>query len=240
MNLFGKKILIAEDEEMLAEVIREELVFRGAEVQVAHHGLAALEIMKSFKPDVILSDYRMPKMNGKEFLHQARSTFKAEMPFVFLSAFSDIAMQDVYQSGADAFIAKPCHMDDLASAVSYYAQNRFERWKAVGPTLNEEKSKVQIDRKLGSAWRHRICFGMNGFFFAEDIPSLGVDELMQFRFEIAYSPGASFQFEGLGRSRFFTSKGVGIELLQIHNRIDIESLLQLMPACIERIPAGLE
>lgn len=241
MDLAGKKILIAEDEEMLAEVIGEEFEFRGAEVKIAHHGIDALGLLKNFKPDVILSDYRMPKMNGKEFLSQARQVTTQEVPFVFLSAFGDISMEDVYDCGADAFVSKPCNMNDLAEIIHYYMQGRFQRWLQVDEASFKSKIKQSVTRDLGSNWKSKLRFGMNGFFLAEVIPGLKVNDHIEFKFTFAGAGNTPCLVEGIAQCRFILPHGIGSEILLLRgDKTNLDQLKAIIPSlCTERIPNTL-
>ncbi len=241
MSLAGKKILVAEDEEMLAEVIGEEFEFRGAEVKIAHHGIDALGVLKNFKPDLILSDYRMPKMNGREFLTQARQVTTQETPFVFLSAFGDISMDDVYDCGADAFVSKPCNMNDLTRTIDYYMQGRFQRWLEFDESTLAGKIHQSFVRDLGSEWSTKLRFGMNGFFLAEVIPNLKVSDYFDFKLFFSDAKNGSFFIEGIAQCRFVLSDGIGAEILFIRGgKQSIADLSKVIPAlCTQRIPNTL-
>ncbi|MGA1823234.1 MAG: response regulator [bacterium] len=61
-----KKILIADDEPCVLRVAKLKLSNAGYEVMTVSNGLKALEMMKSFKPDVLITDINMPKLSGRE------------------------------------------------------------------------------------------------------------------------------------------------------------------------------
>ena len=240
LDLAGKKILIAEDEEMLAEVIGEEFEFRGAEVKIAHHGIDALGLLKQFKPDVILSDYRMPKMNGKEFLSQARKVTAQDTPFVFLSAFGDISMEDVYDCGADAFVSKPCNMNDLTQIIHYYMQGRFQRWQQFDEATVKSKVKQTLVRDFGAEWKKKIRFGMNGFFLGEVVPSLKSGDFFEFKLTLNEPGSQPCQIDGLAQCRFMLSHGIGAEILFVRGgQTRIDQIKKVIPMCVQRIPNSL-
>ena len=68
-----KKVLIVEDDQFLANAYRVKLTKQGFEIQLAGNGIEALEILKSFMPDVIITDLVMPEMDGFAFLEALRS-----------------------------------------------------------------------------------------------------------------------------------------------------------------------
>jgi len=103
-----KSILIVEDEPELAEVYQTLLTQVGYDVQVAHNGRSALELLKHKRPHLILLDLRMPVMDGVEFLEQY--DVKDEHKDVKVIIFSNYDMQDeiddAYRLGADRYVLK--------------------------------------------------------------------------------------------------------------------------------------
>src|SRR3954467_742147 len=70
------RLLVVDDEENILRSIRRVLRRTGWEIQTAPDGQAGLEALHTFKPEVVISDFRMPGMNGVEFL----SAVKAQSP----------------------------------------------------------------------------------------------------------------------------------------------------------------
>lgn len=79
------KVLIVEDDKALQKVISDSLSRAGFEVHSANDGVAALNELQTFEPDLILLDIVMPKMNGIEFMQKLRLTEKAVTPVIVLS-----------------------------------------------------------------------------------------------------------------------------------------------------------
>ena len=79
------KIVIIEDEEILTDVLSKKLEKEGYEVKTAPNGIIGLQIIEAEKPDLILLDIVMPKMNGYEVLGVLNDTFgKENMPPVII------------------------------------------------------------------------------------------------------------------------------------------------------------
>ena len=76
-----KKILIIDDEAYIRRVIELKLKSKGYQVFAANNGEEGLIIFNRYQPDVVITDIRMPKMNGKVFCEQTDS-LKAERPFL--------------------------------------------------------------------------------------------------------------------------------------------------------------
>jgi DNA-binding response OmpR family regulator len=102
------KILVVEDELELSEAYEVILSSAGYTVVMAQDGYDALTILKSFEPDIILLDLRMPRVSGLEFLEQY--DVKKAHPGVKVIVFSNLDAQDeinqAYKLGADRYILK--------------------------------------------------------------------------------------------------------------------------------------
>ncbi|NPV66164.1 MAG: response regulator [Anaerolineae bacterium] len=118
------RILIAEDERDIRDLVDFTLKFAGYEVYTAANGLEALELAPQVMPDLILLDVRMPHMTGYEACRALKQleTVK-DIPVVFLSAKGqDIEMQVGLEAGAVDYILKPFAPDDLARRVAEILQ----------------------------------------------------------------------------------------------------------------------
>lgn len=109
------KILIAEDERDILDLITFTLEFGGHEVISTSNGVEALEKTRIELPDLVLLDVRMPKMTGYEVCKhiKADETIK-EIPVVFLSAKGqEVEVNTGYEVGAVDYILKPFAPDQL-------------------------------------------------------------------------------------------------------------------------------
>jgi CheY-like chemotaxis protein len=113
------KILVAEDERDIRELIGLTLRFSGYEVELAKNGEEAVQMASDVLPDLILMDVRMPRMTG----YQACAALKKDpvtkdIPVVFLSAKGqDREIQEGLDVGATEYILKPFAPDDLTHQV---------------------------------------------------------------------------------------------------------------------------
>jgi len=80
-----KHILIVDDEEAVVYVFERYLAIKGYRVSAAHGGEEALEVFQRDPPDLVITDYKMPGMNGDELLRRLRALAPA-MPAVMISA----------------------------------------------------------------------------------------------------------------------------------------------------------
>jgi len=113
------KILIAEDERDIRDLVAFTLRFAGHEVFAASNGEEAVELAPRVNPDLILMDVRMPRMTG----YEACKILKADpdlkdIPVVFLSAKGqENEIQQGLDSGAEDYLLKPFAPDQLTTRV---------------------------------------------------------------------------------------------------------------------------
>ena len=113
------KILIAEDERDIRDLITFTLTFAGYEVRAAANGAEALEMARAEPPDLILMDVRMPRMTGYEACVEMKKEPKLkDVPVIFLSAKGqDSEIQTGLQAGAMEYLLKPFAPDQLTARI---------------------------------------------------------------------------------------------------------------------------
>jgi DNA-binding response OmpR family regulator len=112
-----KKILLVEDEENLALILKDTLEAQGYEIIVAPDGEDGLNLYYQFAPDVIVTDVMMPKLNGFEMVKRIRQSDK-NTPVLFLTA--KIAVSDVVEGfsiGANDYLRKPFSIQELMARI---------------------------------------------------------------------------------------------------------------------------
>lgn len=113
------KILIAEDEKDIRDLITFTLSFAGHEITATSNGEEAYVAAQQVFPDLILLDVRMPRMTGYEACQQLKANEKTRhIPVVFLSAKGqDAEVQTGLEVGAVDYIVKPFSPDQLTERV---------------------------------------------------------------------------------------------------------------------------
>ncbi len=113
------KVLVVEDDESLSAIYNTILTKEGYAVEQANDGIEALKKVRSFNPDIILLDIRMPNMDGIEFLRQfdlAHSNSNAKV-VVFSNIEQTEQLDNAYKLGASRYILKssmsPKQLSDL-------------------------------------------------------------------------------------------------------------------------------
>lgn len=138
------KLLIVDDEERTREMLSKHIAWSELgidEVETARNGVAALEQCQNYRPDIVLCDIRMPKMNGIEFAQRLRE-YDVACKLLFLSGFSDKEyLMSAIRLNALDFIEKPINLDKVKEAVH----------RAVVSRRNEEKKRLD-ERQMQNAY----------------------------------------------------------------------------------------
>ena len=113
------KILIAEDERDIRDLVAFTLRFAGHEVFVANNGEEAVQMAPQVNPDLVLMDVRMPRMTGYEACKIMKATPDLrDIPVVFLSAKGqESEIQQGLEAGAEEYLLKPFAPDQLTNRV---------------------------------------------------------------------------------------------------------------------------
>jgi len=145
------RILIVDDEKDIVELLSYNLVKEGYEIEVAYDGEEAIKKAKIFKPQLILLDIMMPKMNGIEVCETLREMddFKiGKSIIIFLTARSEDYSQIAgLEAGADDYIAKPIKIKVLLARIKSLLRRfiitKEETNKIVFPNLI-----IDLDKRL--------------------------------------------------------------------------------------------
>lgn len=111
-----RKVLVVDDDDDLADVVRQALRDAGYSVATVRHGAAALELVKHVEPELILLDLSMPIMDGWSFVAQYRRIARRGARIVLLTG-NPSASEIARTLGADGYITKPFEMKDLLTVV---------------------------------------------------------------------------------------------------------------------------
>ena len=115
----GSKILLAEDDQMLASLLQFWLEKEGYEVNVLENGLEVKESLKVTLPDIIISDIMMPYFSGIELVDHVRNKVGSKLPIILISSASnDENILNAFELGATDFLSKPISPSELLVRVS--------------------------------------------------------------------------------------------------------------------------
>ena len=181
----GYKILVVDDEEDILELLKYNLQKEGYEVKTASNGIKAVEIAKSYLPDLVLLDIMMPHQDGVETCRQLRENPDLHQTFIlFLTArseeYSEVAAFDV---GADDYIVKPIKPRALMSRINaLFRRKRTAKSEKMVIRINDlviDKSSYTVTQKDKSITLPKKEFEL--LYYLAQYPNkvLTRDELLQ-------------------------------------------------------------
>ena len=136
----AKKILVVDDESQITRVLRQSLKAHRYDVRTAADGMAGLDTLHDWHPDLVITDLQMPEMDGIEFCKAIRK--ESQLPIIVLSVRGEektkVAALD---AGADDYVTKPFGIEELLARVRA-AMRRSPADEDVG---NMEEGDFAID-----------------------------------------------------------------------------------------------
>lgn len=133
-------ILVVDDEEDIRHVLRDtiEAYIDGVQVMTAANGNEALKLLKDTNVELIITDYKMPGMNGLQFLEAARRLVP-NVPRILITAYPDLelAVKAINEEHISSFIPKPLTRENVVQTVS--------------SILHERRSAVMRNRAFAAA-----------------------------------------------------------------------------------------
>ena len=155
----AKRLLVVDDEPNLLAAIAAVLRGEGFEIATARNGKdALLQIAKSL-PDLIVSDVRMPVMDGFMLARQLRSAPHTKLiPIVFLTAKDETEDRiEGFRAGVDVYLTKPFEPDELVaviqSVLARVERTRIALTTLIGGDVSKEENFVRDEELTEAEWR---------------------------------------------------------------------------------------
>ena len=116
------KILVIDDSPTISSTLQWLLCNQAHHVSVARDGLSALNALRSFKPDLVLLDIRLPHVDGIQLCRLIRADSRyAGLPVIMLSGLSNQAdIERAFDAGANDYIVKPINDETLLAVIDRY------------------------------------------------------------------------------------------------------------------------
>ena len=118
------RVLLVDDEEGIREILAESLTDYGLRVKTASNGLEALVLLKEYRFDVVLSDIKMPKMDGLTLFTRIRSMDSARRPTLILMTGAN---ESPVSGVADEILLKPFSVADFLKMVELHIQEKLKK-----------------------------------------------------------------------------------------------------------------
>jgi len=144
VNPDGKRnILVVDDEAQITRVLKTTLSAQGYAIRTAADGMQALLEMKTWAPDLIITDLRMPNMDGLELCRQVRS--QSRTPIIVLSVKGEETIKvEALDAGADDYVTKPFSVKELLARVRAALRRTYTDEQSETPVLDAGDFHIDI------------------------------------------------------------------------------------------------
>ncbi|HYA16206.1 MAG TPA: response regulator [Bryobacteraceae bacterium] len=162
MQLSEAAILVVDDEPVLRDIVAAWFARAARSVATAADGAEALALLETGRFDLLVSDVRMPVMDGITLLRTAQAKGLKIPAVIFISGYSDIMPREAYALGAETLLEKPFTREDLLAAAQRSLCGRDELWQEQpdpSPRPALRRSFTSLERAVEE---HRIAFGRGG------------------------------------------------------------------------------
>ena len=109
-------VLVVEDEDDVREILAEEISAHGLKCLQAKNGHEAIDMVLGNKVDLVITDFRMPKLDGLEFIRKIRGDGYT-MPILVMTGFTNHTMETFLRAGASEFFEKPLDIEALIERI---------------------------------------------------------------------------------------------------------------------------
>jgi two-component system KDP operon response regulator KdpE len=136
-------ILVVDDEQQIARVLKTTLSSHGYGVRTAGDGEEALLAMQQWAPDLVITDLRMPNLGGIELCRQIRA--KSRVPIIVLSVKGEERTKvDALDAGADDYVTKPFSVNELLARVRAALRRAAAPEEPDNPVIESGDFRVDI------------------------------------------------------------------------------------------------
>jgi two-component system, OmpR family, KDP operon response regulator KdpE len=144
VNPDGKRnILVVDDEAQITRVLKTTLSAQGYAIRTAADGMQALLEMKTWAPDLIITDLRMPNMDGLELCRQVRS--QSRTPIIVLSVKGEETIKvEALDAGADDYVTKPFSVKELLARVRAALRRTYTDEQSDTPVIDAGDFHIDI------------------------------------------------------------------------------------------------
>jgi len=165
-----KRILIVEDEQAIADLVSQALHRHGFETKIAKDGDEALSLIYDLKPDIVILDLMLPKMDGWEVCRRVKNDSQtAHIPIMMLTARrSDRDVVEGLELGADDYMRKPFSCDELSARVRTLLRRSVAKIEQQSVLSNGE-AQLDLNEELLSLCGEVIALSSTEFRLIEPL-----------------------------------------------------------------------
>ena len=163
MELRRATILLVEDEPFLRELMDAWLRRAVGRVMHAENGANALRVLSHHKIDLVVTDLRMPVMDGVDLLQRINQGQARKPCVIFITGFCDLSLRQAHDMGAEAILEKPIRREELLRAMQRSLSEVDELWRKRPVRAPRMKLKASFSSLATAVEKKQIAFGRRGF-----------------------------------------------------------------------------
>ena len=164
MNLSEAHVLVVDDEPALLEIYKLWLSMKGCGcIYTAPDGEVALAMANKEPIDLLITDIRMPVMDGITLVRRFAQTGRPIPSVVFVSGFGDVDKREMYDLGVEAFIAKPFDRSELLDVIEKALADRSALWQTPYAVAPRQSLLVEVDYLAEAFRQDTLRLGRGGF-----------------------------------------------------------------------------
>jgi len=213
MNNERATVLVVDDEPELREIFALWLNREGYEVVTAANGAEALKQLTAAGIDALISDIRMPIMDGVALVRRIYELDLVLPSIIFVSGFGDVSVREMYSLGVEAMITKPLVRKDLLHALSSSLRERDELWRtpeerpaADNVTVTYQRLEDAIAHCEFGIGRGGVCVRSSRAFLADTLVDLAIEFVQD---------GLTLKGQGYVRWSSPRDQRIGVEFLYL-------------------------
>ncbi len=186
-------ILVVDDELELLEIFSAWLGRNGYRVFTAPNGAEALNVLRTQKVDLLLSDIRMPVMDGVTLVRTLNQMETPPPKIIFVTGYGNFSRREIFAMGVEALLDKPLSRPVLIEALDRCLLDSADKWLTPSLLPIEQRVTLQLDGLKEAAEASAFTLGHGGCCVACDLPlkeGLPVELSVRFAREGLSSRGA--------------------------------------------------
>jgi CheY-like chemotaxis protein len=213
MQLKDASVLVVDDEPHYRDILTGWFEKEGSRVLAAENGFRALELLEKNEINAIVTDIRMPGMDGTELIKRVKALGKYTPTAIAVTGFSDLPPRDAYDLGIEAQLSKPVERKALVSALRKTLMDREELWAEAFRTTTLPAITIEFEGLRAALRKKKIAFGRGGFCMTSRVP---FPEDLSITFELRFAEDRqNVSGQGTVRWNAVREQLLGIEITRI-------------------------
>lgn len=142
----GRHVLVVDDDAQIRRFLSTSLSAQGYAIRCASDGLEALQVMKEWQPELVITDLVMPKMGGVELCQRIRA--ESQVPIIVLSVREQEREKvEALDAGADDYITKPFHTNEMLARVRAQLRRLPAQSQTPGECIEIGDFKIDLETR---------------------------------------------------------------------------------------------